>query len=90
VQDPRDRVKTTLFEPQPPVMQAFIPRHRAYRRGHRDRAIEIGSSEASARWAGGNDPPQGGGRGTYVALDTSSVMGMWDGLQGASVRRVAQ
>ena len=77
-QDPRDMVKATLLEPQPPVMQASIPRHRAYRRGHCDRAIEIGSPEPSAQWAGGNDPPQGGGRGTYVALATSSVTGMWD------------
>src|SRR3954464_3656946 len=26
----------------------------------------------------GNDPIQGGGRGTYVALETSSTMGRWD------------
>jgi hypothetical protein len=26
----------------------------------------------------GNDPIQGGGRGTYVALETSSTLGRWD------------
>ncbi len=26
LQDPRDMVKTALFEPQSPVMQAYIPR----------------------------------------------------------------
>ena len=26
----------------------------------------------------GNDPIQGGGRDTYVALETSSTLGMWD------------
>ena len=41
-------------------------------------------SESSTRWAVGHDPTQGGGRGTYVALDTSSTEGMRDGLRGAS------
>ena len=37
------------------------------------------SLEPSARWTGGNDPPQGDGRDTYVALGTSSTEGMRDG-----------
>lgn len=36
------------------------------------------SFEPSPWWAMGNDPIQGGERGTYVALDTSSTLGMWD------------
>jgi hypothetical protein len=77
-QGPRDTVRTGLFEPQPPTMQAYIPRHSVLRRGHRDRATRMSSLEPSTRWAMGHRPIQGGERGTYVALDTSSTTGMWD------------
>jgi retron-type reverse transcriptase len=77
-QGPRDTVRTELFEPQPPTMQAYIPRHSVLRRGHHDRATKSSSLEPSTRWAMGPHPIQGGERGTYVALDTSSTMGMWD------------
>src|SRR5215210_241828 len=77
-QGPRDTVRTGLFEPQPPTMQAYIPRHSVLRRGHRDRAAMSSSLEPSTRWAMGHHPIQGGVRGTYVALDTSSTTGMWD------------
>ena len=77
-QGPRDTVRTALFEPQPPAMQAYIPRHSVLRRGHRDRAAKSSSLEPSTRWAMGHHPIQGGERGTYVALDTSSTTGMWD------------
>ena len=77
-QGPRDMVRTALFEPQPPAMQAYIPRHSVSCRGHRDRTAKSSSSEPSTRWAMGDHPIQGGGRGTYVALDTSSIKGMWD------------
>ena len=77
-QGPRDTVRTELFEPQPPTMQAYIPRHSVLRRGHRDRATKSSSLEPSTRWAMGHHPIQGGERGTYVALDTSSTTGMWD------------
>jgi hypothetical protein len=77
-QGPRDTVRTGLFEPQSPAMQAYIPRHSVLRRGHRDRATRMSSLEPSTRWAMGHHPIQGGERGTYVALDTSSTMGMWD------------
>ena len=40
-QGPRDTVRTGLFEPQSPAMQAYIPRHSVLRRGHRDRATKI-------------------------------------------------
>src|SRR4051794_28444894 len=77
-QGPRDTVRTELFEPQPPTMQPYIPRHSVLRRGHRDRATRMSSLEPSTRWAMGHHPIQGGERGTYVALDTSSTAGMWD------------
>jgi hypothetical protein len=77
-QGPRDTVRTELFEPQPPTMQAYISRHSVLRRGHRDRAAKSSSLEPSTRWAMGHHPIQGGERGTYVALDTSSTTGMWD------------
>jgi hypothetical protein len=77
-QGPRDTVRTALFEPQPPTMQPYIPRHSVLRRGHRDRAAKSSSLEPSTRWAMGHHPIQGGERGTYVALDTSSTTGMWD------------
>jgi hypothetical protein len=77
-QGPRDTVRTGLFEPQPPAMQLYIPRHSVLRRGHRDRATRMSSLEPSTRWAMGHHPIQGGERGTYVALDTSSTTGMWD------------
>src|SRR5215204_1676704 len=72
-QGPRDTVRTGLFEPQPPTMQAYIPRHSVLRRGHRDRATKSSSLEPSTRWAMGHRPIQGGERGTSVALDTSSI-----------------
>ena len=68
-QGPRDTVRTALFEPQPPTMQPYIPRHSVLRRGHRDRATRMSSLEPSTRWAMGHHPIQGGERGTYVALD---------------------
>jgi hypothetical protein len=77
-QGPCDMVRTGLFEPQPPAMQAYIPRHSVSCRGHRDRATKSSSPEPSTRWAMGRRPIQGSGRGTYVALDTSSTKGMWD------------
>jgi hypothetical protein len=77
-QGPRDMVRTGLFEPQPPAMQVNIPRHSVLCRGHRDRTAKSSPSEPSTRWAMGRRPIQGGGRGTYVALDTSSTKGMWD------------
>jgi len=77
-QDPRDMVRTTRFEPQSPAMQAYIPRLPRLVRGHDDRAMKSSSPKPSASWAIGNDPIQGDGHGTYVALDTSHTEGMWD------------
>ena len=77
-QDPCDMVRTTLFEPQSPAMQAYIPRLQRLVRGHDDGAMKSSSPEPSASWAIGNDPIQGDGHGAYVALDTSHTEGMWD------------
>src|SRR4051794_32032710 len=77
-QGPRDTVRTGLFEPQSPAMQAYIPRHSVLRRGHHDRATKSSSLEPPTRWAMEHHPIQGGAGGTYVALDTSSPRGMWD------------
>ena len=39
-QGPRDMVRTELFEPQPPAMQAYISRHSVLCRGHCDRTAK--------------------------------------------------
>src|SRR3954462_7309456 len=49
-QGPRDTVRTGLFEPQPPTMQGYIPRHSVLWLGPRDRARRMLSL----------DPPRGG------------------------------
>ena len=77
-QDPRDMVKARLLEPESPAMQAYIPRAQRLRRGRRDRATQSSSLEPSARRAVRNERTQGDGPGTYVALETSSTVGMWD------------
>src|SRR4051812_16867534 len=77
-QGPRDTVRTGLFEPQSPAMQLYIPRHSVLRRGPHARGAKKWSPGPSPRGGGGDHPIQGGERGTYVALDTSSTTGMWD------------
>jgi hypothetical protein len=76
--DPRDMVKARLLEPESPAMQAYIPRAQRLWRGRRDRATQSSSLESSARRAVSSELTQGGGPGTYVALETSSTVGMWD------------
>jgi hypothetical protein len=70
-QDPRDRVKAVLPEPEFPAMQAYIPRSRRLSRGRRDRAMKSSSPEPSARRAVANEATQGDPPGTYVALYVS-------------------
>ena len=48
-QDPRDMVRTALYKPQSPAMEAYSSRHSVYGRGHYDRATEMGPLEPSAR-----------------------------------------
>jgi hypothetical protein len=76
--DPRDMVKARLLEPESPEMQAYIPRAQRLWRGRRDRATQSSSLESSARRAVSSELTQGDGPGTYVALETSSTVGMWD------------
>ena len=78
LRDPRDMVKARLLEPESPAMQAYIPRAQRLRRGRRDRATQSSSLEPSARRAVRSERTQGDGLGTYVALETSSTVGMWD------------
>ena len=59
-------------------MEAYISRAQRPQRGRRDRVTKSSSLEPSARRAVRNERTQGDGRGTYVALDTSSIVGMWD------------
>ena len=66
--DPRDMVKATLPEPQPPAMQAYIPGSQRLLPGHPDRASVSSTLKPFAGWAVGNEPTQGGERGTYVAF----------------------
>src|SRR3954470_2278720 len=73
-----DTVRTGLFEPQSPAMQAYIPRHSVLRRGHHDRGTRSSSLEPSTRWAMGPHPIKGAERGTNVAPATSSTAEMWD------------
>jgi hypothetical protein len=82
--DPRDTVRAILPEPQSPAMKANIPRPQRLMSGHCDRAAKSSSLELSAQWAVRSDLTEGDGRGTYVALDTSGIEGIWDHLQGAS------
>src|SRR5712692_7919462 len=61
LQDPRAMVTARLPEPQPPAMQAYIPRPQRLLRGHSDRASKSSALEPSAGWAVRNDRTQGGG-----------------------------
>jgi len=69
-QGPRDMVRTGLFEPQLPAMQAYIPRHSVLCRGHCDRTAKSSSSEPSTRWAMGRRPIQGGVEGPSLRKRT--------------------
>src|SRR4051812_5281009 len=46
-QGPRDTVRTGLFEPQPPAMQAYIPRHSVLRRGPTHKATKAAPGQHS-------------------------------------------
>ena len=70
-QDPRDRVKAGLPEPEFPAMQAYIPRPRRLLRGRHDRAMKSSSPEPSARRTVASEATQGNPSGTYVALHVS-------------------
>ncbi len=82
LQDPRAMVIARLPEPQPPAMQAYIPRRQRLLRGHPDRVSRSSALEPSAGWAVRNDRTQGGEHGTYGALVTSIIVGRRDGPPG--------
>src|SRR4051812_49719865 len=65
-QGPRDTVRTGLFEPQPPTMQLYIPRHSVLRRGPHHRATKMSAVEPSPRGGVGPPPTQRSGRGTSL------------------------
>ena len=77
-QDPRDMVRTTLFESQFPVAQraaSRLPRPQAGPPLHRLRPCESGQTRfdewiwlLSGRWTMDTESIQGNKRGTYVAL----------------------
>lgn len=68
-QDPRDMVKAELPESQSPELRISSPRpQRLYQRGHRHTPVMYSPTEPLSRWTVGNDPTQGDGRDTYVAL----------------------
>lgn len=72
-QDPRDRAKAALPEPQSPAALGTPPDDSASTAGPPGYAGSSRSAERSTRWASGNDPDQGDEQGAYVALATSDV-----------------
>ena len=59
LQDPRDRARAALPEPQTPARESHLPRLQRLQRGHRYTANPLRSSEPSDRWAMGDQPIQG-------------------------------
>jgi retron-type reverse transcriptase len=68
LQGPCDMVRAVLPESQSPAMQAYIPRHSVWGRGHRDRTAQSSSFEPSTRWTMGDNPIQGDGRDTLYLM----------------------
>jgi hypothetical protein len=69
-QDPRDTVRAGLPEPQFPAMQSHISRQKRIPGGTAGIwPIPILRQNLPAGRAVGNDPTEGNGRGTYVALE---------------------
>ena len=58
LQDPRDRARAALPEPQTPAREGHLPRLQRLQRGHRYTTNPLFSSEPSGRWAMGNQPIQ--------------------------------
>src|SRR4051812_20490282 len=85
-QGPRDTVRTGLFEPQPPTMQLYIPRHSVLRRGHPQRGGRELLLEPFPRGGVGDHPLQEGGGGASPALGPPTPPGRW----GRPTRREAQ
>ena len=58
LQDPRDKARATLPEPQTPARELHLPRLQRLQRGHRYTADQLSPSEPSGRWAMGDQPIQ--------------------------------
>ena len=58
LQDPRDKARATLPEPQTPAREGHLPRLQRLQRGHRYTTDHVSPSEPSGRWAMGNQPIQ--------------------------------
>jgi hypothetical protein len=71
-QGPRDMAKAGLLEPQIPAMAIPIPRHGRYRRGRRNRTINLAPSKLSFRRATASEAVQGNERGAYITLTRST------------------
>src|SRR5207249_11818850 len=93
LQDPRDRARAALPEPQTPAREGHLPRLQRLQRGHRYTTNPLFSSEPSGRWAMGNQPIQKtvqvkGSNGAPTSrlrhARTSIALGMRDGLRDAS------
>jgi hypothetical protein len=84
-QDPRDRTKATLPEPQSPAVQCAHPLlQRLQRSATRGRPFNFRGPPPPTGKAMGSDPIEGDEWGAYVTLDTFSTTGTRDRLRGAS------
>ena len=59
LQDPRDRARAALPEPQTPARELHLPRSQRLQRGHRYTTDQLSPSEPSDRWAMDNPSIQG-------------------------------
>jgi hypothetical protein len=59
LQDPRDRARAGLPEPQTPAREEHLPRSQRLQRGHRYTADHVSPPEPSDRWAMGDQPIPG-------------------------------
>jgi hypothetical protein len=84
-QDPRDRAKAALPEPQSPAVQYAHPLlRRLQRSATRGRPFTFRGPPPPTGKAMGNEPIEGDEWGAYVTLDTFNTNGTRDGLTGAS------
>jgi hypothetical protein len=73
LQDPRDRARAVLPEPQTPARQTHLPRRQRLEQGHRCTTDQLSPSEPSGRWAMDSQSIQGIERGAYVTLGRLSL-----------------
>jgi hypothetical protein len=84
-QDPRDKAKAGLPEPQSPAVKCAHPPLRClYRGATGGRPFNFRGPPPSTGKAMANEAIEGDEWGAYVMLDTFSITGTWDRLPGAS------